>query len=206
MKLLIGTTNRAKFSRYAGIVRDVAGDQHIHVLSPGEVGVSLSIDEDGETVADNARTKARAYAEVSGLATLSVDEGLEIAGLAREEQPGTRVRRYGGRERSDAELVRVMLEKIERVLPAQRAVTWTVALCLALPSGAEYIEQVTVLGGIATGAPPSIPPGYPLGAITTDVRTGKRVSELTPQEQRLRLAPVYQAVAALLRVLAFSHG
>ena len=56
------------------------------VVSPGEVGLSLDVVEDGQTYAENAARKAMAFCQASGLVTLADDSGLEVDAL--EGRPG----------------------------------------------------------------------------------------------------------------------
>ncbi|MDQ2743678.1 MAG: hypothetical protein M3Z66_15485 [Chloroflexota bacterium] len=197
--VLIGTTNAAKFARYRRLLRDAFDERVAHIVSPGDVICHLHIVEDGQTAADNACKKARGYAKASGLATLAVDEALAIAGLPEEDQPGLHVRRYGGREQTDEELVRVLLEKTQHIAPSERAAIWTWALCLVVPGSGEYVEDVTIHDGLAAEVRTPIPSGYPLSAILVDTVTGKRVCELTEQEAAVRLSPVREAIDRLVQ-------
>jgi len=197
--VLIGTTNPAKFARYRRLLRDALGTRAAHIVSPSDIACHLHIVEDGQTAEDNARKKARGYAEASGLATLAVDEALSIAGLRDEDQPGLHVRRYGGREKTDEELVRLLLERTQHVAHSERAAIWAWAICLVVPRSGEYVEEVTVHDGLAAEVRTPIPSGYPLSAIMVDQVTGKRVCELTEQEAAVRLSPVREAIDRLVR-------
>lgn len=44
--LLLGTRNRAKFARYKTILAEIPD---LNILSPAEVGASLTVTEDGAT-------------------------------------------------------------------------------------------------------------------------------------------------------------
>lgn len=50
--LLLGTRNRAKFARYKTILAEIP---ELDIVSPAEVGASLTVTEDGATAQDNAR-------------------------------------------------------------------------------------------------------------------------------------------------------
>ena len=197
--ILIGTTNPAKFARYRRLLHDVFDTRAVHIVSPSDVACHLHIVEDGQTAGDNARKKARSYAKASGFCTLAVDEALAIAGLRNEDQPSLHVRRYGGREQTDEELVRLLLEKTQHILQSERAAIWTWAICLVVPRSGEYVEEVTVHDGLAAEVRTPIPSGYPLSAIMVDQVTGKRVCELTEQEAAVRLSPVREAIDRLVR-------
>ena len=73
-QLLIGTGNRGK----ARFIKNLLSDLQVKFLSPQELGVSISVDENGDTVEENARIKALGYFRASGVATLSPDSGICI--------------------------------------------------------------------------------------------------------------------------------
>ncbi len=71
------------------------------------------------------------------------------------------------------------------------AFRWLFALCLALPKGQLFFDQVE-LRGLFTDCP-SLPilPGYPLSSIIFDSIIGKTLRDLTPEEEHLRHKPIY---------------
>ena len=196
MKLLIGTGNPAKFNRYATILRDISS---IEVLSLKDVQVTVPVVEDGTTAEANARKKAKAYADATGLPTLSIDEALYIGGLPSYEQPGTNVRRYLGVEATDEALLEAFLAKIRSIAPDERTATWIFAFCLALPDGEAFSDQVELHEMFIDH--PSLPilPGYPLSSVLFDPTIGKVLRDFTPKEERERLEPVYEKVAKIVR-------
>ena len=64
-------------------------------------------------VAENARLKAEFYAARSGLPALADDSGLEVHALGGE--PGVRSARYAGPGASDADRIKLVLEKLDDV-------------------------------------------------------------------------------------------
>jgi XTP/dITP diphosphohydrolase len=196
MKILVGTSNPAKLDRYKTILRQLSD---VEVLAPKDVQITVSVVEDGITAEENARKKARAYASASGLPALSVDEALYIDGLPPEGQPGVRVRRYNGNDATDEELLMIYLEKIKPLPSHDRGARWTYAICLALPYGQEFVEQVQLaVNFIDTPVLPLLP-GYPLHSILMDGALRKALRNLTPEEEQQRMRPVYDAVNKLVR-------
>lgn len=202
MNILIGAGNPAKFSRYRAIL---AQFPHLNAVGLADVPPGAPVIEDGATAESNARKKARAYAVVSGLPTLSVDEALTLPELPAAEQPGTHVRRYQGREATDEDLLAIYLERARRLAPHERAAIWVYAICLAFPDGREYCGQVELHKRLADR--PSLPmvPGYPLSSLLVDLGTGKAIRDLTPDEERQHLQPVYEAVAGIIRAAGLAH-
>ena len=108
------------------------------------------------------------------------------------------MRRYGGRERSDEEIVDLVLEKIRGLPPSKRNAVWTWAYCLVLPGSVEYVEEVTVRDSLADTKRLPIPVGYPLSSLMIDAATGKRVCDLTKPEAAVRLQPAGNAIRRLV--------
>ncbi len=194
MKLLIGTQNPAKFARYRTILNEIPG---LEVVSPADIGVILSIAEDGATAEANARIKARAYVQATGLPTLSIDEALYVDAFPPGDQPGTHVRRLLGRTASDEELLAAFLERTKHLSPGERGVTWIYAICLALPDGPELHDQVEIPAVLVDRAVLPILPGYPLSSILLNPEFGKVHRELSPCEERQRLRVLYEKVHSL---------
>ncbi len=203
MDLLIGTRNQAKFRRYKTILSQFP---HLNVLAPDDIQVILSVVEDGESAAANARKKAQAYAGASGLPTLGIDEALSIPGLPLAEQPGMAVRRYLGQEATDEALLEVFLSKIKRLAPHAREAIWLYAVCLALPEGRTFTDEVEVEVVFTDRPRLPIVPGYPLRSLLVDPRSGRPLHDLTPEEERDRLQPLYRKVAGIVRAAGLEHG
>jgi XTP/dITP diphosphohydrolase len=87
-KLLIGTKNKGKIVEIQALLADV----DLELVSLSELNIEISVDETGETYAENAALKAQAYAQASGLVTLADDSGLEVDAL--NGAPGLYSARY----------------------------------------------------------------------------------------------------------------
>jgi len=89
-ELLIATTNPGKLKEIAGILAGVP----VRVLTLNDCAPVAEPEENGATFADNARLKARYYAEATGLLSVADDSGLEIAAL--DNAPGVHSARWYG--------------------------------------------------------------------------------------------------------------
>lgn len=103
------------------------------LLSLDEAGVPADLDvpEEGRTFAANARTKARAYARLTGLPTLADDSGLEVDALGG--LPGVRTRRFAGERATDAENNARLLEVLDGLPPERRGARYVCVLTVAVP-------------------------------------------------------------------------
>ncbi len=91
MKLLIATTNPGKVREYEILLAGAP----VQLLSLNDVGLGdMDVEESGKTLEDNARIKATAYAQASGLLALADDTGLFVDAL--DGRPGVYPARYGG--------------------------------------------------------------------------------------------------------------
>lgn len=171
----------------------------IDTYSLKDIQITATVVEDGVTAEQNARKKARAYAHLSGMPTLSIDEALSIPGLPVEEQPGVYVRRYAGKEATDEELLSLFLAKITPLSLSQRQAIWTYALCLALPCGEEFFDEVQIQALFIDTPRLPLLPGYPLSSLLVDPTLGKWLRDCSPEEEQRRLHPVYDTVHRLLQ-------
>ncbi|MDP1715070.1 MAG: RdgB/HAM1 family non-canonical purine NTP pyrophosphatase [Anaerolineales bacterium] len=87
-KLLIATNNHGKVIELQDLLK-VTG---IQLLTPVDIHLSLEVDEDGSTYAENASKKALTFAQASGLISLADDSGLEVDAL--DGAPGLYSARY----------------------------------------------------------------------------------------------------------------
>jgi len=84
MKILIATTNPAKFAEITKFLSDLQVD----FVSLKDVGITEEVVEDGKTYEENSQKKALFYSKLSGLPAISDDGGLEIESLGGE--PGVK--------------------------------------------------------------------------------------------------------------------
>lgn len=82
MQMILASTNRGKYREMKAQLEPLG----IELLFGGDFERPLEVDETGESYAENALLKARAWAEATGLPALADDSGLEAEAL--EESPG----------------------------------------------------------------------------------------------------------------------
>jgi XTP/dITP diphosphohydrolase len=134
--------------------------------------------EDGETFADNALTKARALAEMTGRITIADDSGIEAAALGGA--PGVRSARYAGPDATDED----NLEHLLAEAPDGSAVRYVCALALVDPERGEE----RVFHGYCSGTLTSEPRGsggfgYDPAFVPDDDHSDRTMAELAPAEK-----------------------
>jgi 8-oxo-dGTP diphosphatase len=102
MKILYGTTNKAKLNA----MRNATDRLGIELIGLKDLDCELPlVKEDGKTPLENAKIKAEAYYKAFGMPVFSCDSGLYFEGVDEEDQPGIFVRRVGGKELNDDEMI-----------------------------------------------------------------------------------------------------
>lgn len=127
--LLLATNNKGKVAEIKALLNGTG----ITLLTPGELGLELEVSEDGQTYAENASKKARAFSQASGMIAMSDDSGLEVDALGG--QPGMHSHRFNPRpEATDADRRKYLLEKLEG-LPRPWKARFRATVAVASPSG-----------------------------------------------------------------------
>jgi XTP/dITP diphosphohydrolase len=157
--------------------------------------------EDGETLLDNARLKARALVAATGNAAVADDTGLEVEAL--DGAPGVYSARYAGEDATYAENVAKLLVALEGVAGTEgrRARFRTVALA-AFPDGSELWAEGIVDGTIAATARGTNGFGYdPVFVVdVTEGGDGRTFAEMSGEEKEAvsHRGRAFRALAALL--------
>jgi len=128
--LLIASTNPGKLVEIEAILKDMHLGVALDLVLPIHLGIYLDVKEDGQTYAENAALKARAFCRAADMATLADDTGLEVEVLGGE--PGLHSARYTGKKgATDAERRAFLLSRLaDKPLPWKAAFRCTVALAL----------------------------------------------------------------------------
>jgi XTP/dITP diphosphohydrolase len=143
-RLLIATTNPGK----VGELRTLLGGCGWGIVTPTDVGVALDVDETGETYAENARVKALAGMNGSGLVTLADDSGIEIEAMGGA--PGVRSARFVGDDATYPERFEEVFRRLDGLPRAQRGARFVAVMAIADPkSGAVRFAEGEVRGLIA---------------------------------------------------------
>ena len=175
MRLLIATHNRGKLIEY----QEMFADLLFELVTLDDVGIRDDVAENGATFAENARAKATTYARQSGVLTLGDDSGLQVDALGGE--PGVRSKRYAGENKSDAERIAFLLDKLRDVPPGKRTARFRCAIALATPDGKLWETDGTCEGKIAFE--PRGENGFGYDPIFQVAARGVRMAELSTAEK-----------------------
>ncbi len=164
-------------------------------LSPRPDGVG-EIEETGDTLLENARLKARAIAEATGMPAIADDTGLEVDAL--DGDPGVRSARFAGENATYAQNVAKLIADLDGVDEPRTARFRTVALA-AWPDGRELAAEGFVNGRIIAAARGSAGFGYD-PVFVPDEGDGRTFAEMAPEDKH-RLSHRGRAFRALAGML-----
>lgn len=142
-KIVFATGNEGKMREVRLILQDLG----FPVLSMKEAGVSLDIEENGTTFAENAMIKARAVWEKTGGIVLADDSGLVVDYLGGE--PGVYSARYLGEDTSYEIKNQAIIGRLADAKEEERTARFVSAIAAVLPDGSELVTEGTVEGLIA---------------------------------------------------------
>ncbi len=142
-KLVLATHNPAKVKEYRSLLQGLP----CQMVTLKEEGIEATVSEEGNTLEENARRKAIAYAQFSGLLTLADDSGLEVDALGGE--PGPLSARYAGDSASDEERLDYLLKKLEGVPWEKRTARFRCVIATATPESEVELCQGECRGVIA---------------------------------------------------------
>jgi XTP/dITP diphosphohydrolase len=127
-KVVIATHNPGKLTE----LRDLLTPHGVEAVSAGELGLPEP-NETGSTFAENARIKARAATEATGLPAFADDSGLCVDALGGE--PGIYSARWAGPEKNFDAAMQTIEDKLSVLKASNRGASFVAALCLAWPDG-----------------------------------------------------------------------
>jgi XTP/dITP diphosphohydrolase len=180
-KIVVASHNEGKVRE----IRDLLLPFGFETLSAGDLDLPEP-EETETTFAGNARLKARAAMEATGLPALSDDSGLDVTAL--DGQPGIYAARWaelpkaegGGRDFDMA-----MWHVHNKLSEAEdRSARFICALCLAIPNGEDRVYEGKVEGDITW--PPRGDKGFGYDPIFTAKGDRLTFAEIKPEEKHAK--------------------
>lgn len=173
MKAVLASHNQKKMAEMRAILSELG----IEVLSQADVGVDMELEETGTTFEENARIKAKAIMEATGLPAIADDSGLVVDALGGE--PGVYSARYGGEGLDDTGRWQLLLKNMEG--KEDRACKFVSVICCAFPDGSQLMARGECHGVVAQG--PKGEGGFGYDPIFWLPEKGKSMAELPPEEK-----------------------
>ena len=148
-RLLVATRNAGKVIEYSEMLAALDVDW----ISLDDAGITIDVEESGDSFLANAILKAQAYAGMTGLLTLADDSGLEVDAL--DGAPGIFTARYGGPGLSPVQRYEYLLHNLKDVPWVQRSARFRCVIAIA----SEDKRLLASADGICEGMIASMPSG-----------------------------------------------
>ena len=155
MKLIFATHNQGKLKEMRALLAGLPYE----VLSAQQAGVTDEVEEDGETLEQNAFKKARSVAKQTGEWAVADDTGLFIEAL--DGRPGIHSARWAGESREEQTMIDFTLQQLVGIPAEQRGAFFESVIALVSPVGKELILRGKVMGKILESPRGNIRPHLP---------------------------------------------
>ena len=183
--LLIATSNSGKVTEIAALLA-AAAELNCRVIGFNDLPETPpTVEETGETFAENATLKAVHYHNLTGLLTLADDSGLVVDALGG--RPGVYSARYGGEGLTSAQQIELLLEEMKTVPDPQRTARFVCSIAIVGSLAGKTLNHVfedRCEGLIAHK--PCGSGGFGYDPIFMDMESGRTFGELTHQEKAAR--------------------
>lgn len=125
MEILLGTHNKGKVKEISGLLSGLP----VTLKTLDDFPDVAPVEEDGETLEENAIKKAHFYSKATGLFTLADDTGLEVAAL--KGAPGVYSARYAGEGCSYDDNNRKLIAELARIKAQDRTARFRCVIACA---------------------------------------------------------------------------
>ena len=191
MKFVLATHNPGKLREMSAILSHLG----VEVVSPGDLGITVEVEETGTTFAENAMLKAKAICQAAGLPAIADDSGLCVDAL--NGGPGVYSARYGGEGLDDRGRYLLLLNNL-RGMPT-RAAHFACAIACAFPNGDTLTAEGRCDGTIAYA--PMGEGGFGYDPVFFVPEKAKTFGQLTAEE-KAEISHRGKALAAFAEKLA----
>lgn len=175
-KLVLSSGNKHKISE----IKDILKNMPFEVVSKNDLGyASFDVEEDGETLEDNAFKKAEELHKLVKGIVIADDTGLFVDALNGD--PGVYSARYSGEPTSDKNNRELLLENLKNVPMEKRTAHFKTVIAIVFEDGSKMTAEGRVDGTIALEERGQNGFGYDSLFIVED--TGKTFAEMTEEEK-----------------------
>jgi len=136
LKLVLATHNRDKVKEIKALLKNTS----FQVLTLDDFPEILEIEEDGETLEQNAYKKAKVVFDRTGLLTLADDTGLEVNAL--DGRPGVYSSRFSGENATYESNVNKLLDSMKQVPDSERNAQFRCVISIVGQNIKEFAEGI----------------------------------------------------------------
>ena len=175
MKIICATSNKDKLRE----IREIFSDFDCDIVSMKEAGVSIDVEETGDTFLENAYIKAKAVWDITGGVVFSDDSGLEVDYL--NKAPGVYSARFMGTDTSYEIKNKKIIQLLEEATGSKRSARYKTAICCILEDGSVIEIEESMEGEIAHS--PSGSEGFGYDPIFYVKEFSKTAAQLSREEK-----------------------
>jgi len=176
--VVLATRNKGKIAELRALLAGL-GPQVVGLAEFPDIG---EIPETGTTFLENARIKARAVCQATGLVSLADDSGLCVDAL--DGAPGVYSARYSGEDATDAANNAKLLAALADVPEARRTCRFVSVVVAVAPDGRELTAEGVWEGRVTTS--PAGQGGFGYDPLFFDPTAGLTAAELSPEAKNAR--------------------
>lgn len=187
-RIVIASNNAGKLRE----IRDILQPLGFAVVSQREAGISIEVEENGETFAENAALKARAVYEALHCPVIADDSGLLVDAL--DGAPGVHSHRFAGEGATDDDRNAKLLELLDGVPAEKRTARFECVLCYVDAAGETHFFSGTCEGRIGTA--PAGENGFGYDSLFC---VGDRTMAQMTEEEKNQISHRANALAELAR-------
>lgn len=140
MEIVLATKNEDKIKE----IREILKGLPVNIITFKDISKDLSVEEDGESLEENAVKKATEWMEETGKPALADDSGLEVDYL--NGAPGVYSSRFAGKNATYTDNNKKLLKMMERVPEENRKARFRCVAALVFPDGKKEIFNGTIEG------------------------------------------------------------
>ena len=141
MKFVLASHNKNKLRE----MQEILGALGVEVVLQSELGLSIDVEETGETFEENSYLKAKAVMEATGLPAIADDSGLCVDVLGGA--PGIYSARYGDEDYvTDQDRRLLLLKNMRGIRSEERTARFVCVITLLWPDGRKLVAKGFVEG------------------------------------------------------------
>ena len=181
-QVVFATNNPSKVKRFAhGLL-----NEGVELLCLKDLGLVLNVDENGQSVIENALIKARACYKLTHKSVIGMDDTLYMEGVPADHQPGLFVRRIHGKALNDEELLDYYINIVKEYgVEGKVNCKWVYGLAVINENGEESVYTWSKDNFYMVDVPSAIKnPGYPLNSISKYKAIDKYFTDVSEKDKR----------------------
>ena len=141
MKVILASQNKHKLEE----IQAILAPYDMELVLQSELGLSIDVEETGETFEENSYLKAKAVMEATGLPAIADDSGLCVDVLGGA--PGIYSARYGGEDYvTDQDRRLLLLKNMRGIRSEERTARFVCVITLLWPDGRKLVAKGFVEG------------------------------------------------------------